>query len=170
MCPTVLSRDRLNPEFERTYSEYRGLMLALANRILQDPALAEDAVSESMVKVLEHWDCLDEPVSPRTRRFVAMVTERTALDLLRRQKRAQILPLEALPEQGSPGPDPDLRLAVREALDRLPEEQRTAVLLALTCGLTARQVSETLGCSPAKAEKLISRGKEKLRKQLREVE
>ena len=117
MCPTVLSRDRLNPDFERTYSEYRGLMLALANRILQDPALAEDAVSESMVKVLEHWDCLDEPVSPRTRRFVAVVTERTALDLLRRQRRTQILPLEALPEQGSPGPDPDLRLAVREALE-----------------------------------------------------
>ena len=52
MCPTVLSRDRLNPEFERTYSEYRGLMLALANRILQDPALAEDAVQETFMHLL----------------------------------------------------------------------------------------------------------------------
>ena len=158
-----------NAAFEQTYAEYRGLMYALAHRILGDAALAEDAVSDASLKVLEHYDCLGEPVGPRTRRFVAVLTERTALDLLRKRKRERSVPLEELPEQGSPGPDPDLRLALLEALDALPNEQRTAVLLALTCGLTAKQVAQTLGCSTAKAEKLISRGREKLKTQLREV-
>ena len=168
MCPSELPRNRLNRDFERTYAEYRGLMLALANRILQDQDLAEDAVSEASVKVLEYYDCLDAPVSPRTRRFVAVVTEHTALDLLRKRNRERTVSLETLPERGSTG-DPDLHLAILEALDTLPNDQRTAVLLALTCGLTAKQVAANLGCSTAKAEKLISRGREKLRKQLREV-
>ena len=154
--------------FEQTYTEYRALMYCLAYRILRDEGLAEDAVSEAAVKVLEHYDCLAEPVGPRTRRFVAVLTERTALDLLRKRKREVVMAPEDLPLP-NPLADPDLRLAVREALDRLPNQQRTAVLLALTCGLTAKQVAATLGCSTAKAEKLISRGRTKLKQQLREV-
>ena len=63
--PTTAAR---SAAFEQTYSEYRGLMFALAKRILGDAALAEDAVSDASIKVLEHYDCLEEPVGPRTRR------------------------------------------------------------------------------------------------------
>ncbi len=158
-----------NADFERTYAEYRGLMFALARRILGDAALAEDAVSDASVKLLEHYDCLAEPVGPRTRRFVAVLTERTALDLLRKRKWELALPPEELPACPAPASDPDLRLTVLAALDALPGDQRTAVLLSTLCGLTAKQVGENLGCSQAKAEKLISRGREKLKKQLREA-
>lgn len=154
---------------ERTFSEYRSLMLRLAYGILHDAALAEDAVSDAMVKVLEHADCLDAPVSPRTKRFVSVLTEHAALDLLRKRQRETLFAPEELP-----GPikrtDPDLRLALLEALDALPGDQRTAVLLSLTCGLTAKQVGRTLGCTTAKAEKLISRGKQRLRTLLQEVD
>ena len=158
-----------NAAFERTYAEYRGLMYALAKRVLGDAALAEDAVSDASVKLLEHWDCVEEPVSPRTRRFVAVLTERAALDLLRKRSRELSFPPEELPERGTMTPDPDLRLTVLEALDKLPGDQRAAVLLSALCGLTAKQVAQTLGCGTAKAEKLISRGREKLKKQLREA-
>ena len=156
-------------DFAQTYAEYRGMMLALAKRILGDAALAEDVVSEASIKVLEHYDRLDGPTGPRTRRFVAVLTERTALDMLRKRSREHMVPPEELPVRSAPGSDPDLRLTVLEALDRLPGDQRTAVLLSCLCGLTAKQVGENLGCSQAKAEKLISRGREKLKKQLREA-
>ena len=165
----MLTTAARNAAFEQTYAEYRGLMLALAGRILGDAALAEDAVSDASVKLLEHYDCLEAPVGPRTRRFVAVLTERTALDLLRKRKRELALPPEELPTQGAPAPDPDLRMTVLEALDALPGDQRTAVLLSALCGLTAKQVAQSLGCTPAKAEKLISRGRAKLKNQLREA-
>ena len=170
MCPNLSEPGALAPAFEQTYLAYRGLMFRLARQILGDDALAEDAVSDALVKLLGHYDCVREPVGPQTRRYVAVLTEHAALDLLRRRRREKLVPLDALQGQGRPVPDPDLRLSVQEALDALPNEQRTAVLLRFTCGLTAKQVAEHLGCSTAKAEKLISRGKEKLRRQLKEAE
>lgn len=158
-----------NAAFSQTYAEYRGLMFALARRILGDDALAEDAVSEASIKLLEHYDCLDAPISPRTRSFTAVLTERTAMNLLRKRRREYAVPPEELPRRETSGADPDLRLTVLAALDTLPGEQRTAVLLSCLCGLTAKQVGESLGCTQAKAEKLISRGREKLKKQLREA-
>lgn len=158
-----------NAAFEQTYAEYRGLMFALARRILGDATLAEDAVSDASVKLLEHYDCLEAPVGPKTRRFVAVLTERTALDLLRKRRWELALPPEELPDRGAPTPDPDLRMTLLAALDKLPGDQRTAVLLSALCGLTAKQVARNLGCTAAKAEKLISRGREKLKKQLREA-
>ena len=169
MCPIISASSPRAPAFEQTYLAYRSLMYRLAMEILQDEGLAEDAVSEALVKLLEHYDCVAEPVSPATRRYVAVLTEHASLDLWRRRRREKLVSLENLPPQARPAQDPDLRLAVQEALDRLPNEQRTALLLHLTCGLTAKQAAEHLGCSPAKAEKLISRGKEKLRRQLKEA-
>ena len=170
MCPIISEAGPRAPDFEQTYLAYRDLMFRLAKQILRNDALAEDAVSDALVKLLEHYDCVREPVGPQTRRYAAVLTEHAALDLLRRRRREKLVAPEDLPPQRRPEPDPDLRLSVQEALDRLPNEQRTALLLHLTCGLTAKQAAEHLGCSPAKAEKLISRGKEKLRRQLREEE
>ena len=170
MCPIISENSPRAPAFEQTYLAYRSMMIRLAKGILGEDALAEDAVSDALVKLLEHYDCVAEPVSPRTRRYVAVLTEHAALDLWRRRRREKLVSLEELPDRPGQSRDPELRLALLEALDRLPNEQRTAVLLAVTCGLTAKQTAAHLGCSPAKAEKLISRGKEKLRRQLKEAE
>ena len=78
-----------NAAFERTYAEYRGLMLALAKRILGDADLAEDAVSDASVKLLEHYDCLEEPVSPRTRRSVSTATKRRVRGLTGSSRQSQ---------------------------------------------------------------------------------
>ena len=162
--PAARSRD-----FEQTWLAYRGLMLRLARDILGNESLAEDAVSEAAVKLLEHYDCLEAPTGPRTRRFAAVLAEHCAIDLLRRRKRERTVPLEAAAELRAPEGDPEGKLDLLAALDRLPNQQRTAVLLSLSCGLTARQVADTLGCSVSKAEKLISRGKKALRDELKEV-
>ena len=155
---------------EQTYLEYRGLMFRLARDILGDDASAEDAVSEALVKLVAHSDCLEAPTGPKTRRFVAVLTEHAAIDLLRKRRRERTLPLEAAAELRAPAGDPEGRLDVRAARDRLPNEQRTAVQLALCCGMTAKQVARTLGCTVSKAEKLISRGKNSLRNELKEGE
>lgn len=155
---------------ERTWLAYRGLMFRLARDILGSDELAEDAVSDAMVKLIEHYDCLDSPTGPRTKRFAAVLAEHAAIDLLRKGGRFRSLPLEAAADCPAPAGDPEGRMDLEAALDRLSNEQRTAVLLALTCGMTARQTAQTMGCSVSKAEKLISRGKAALRKQLKEVE
>ena len=155
-------------DLEKTYLEYRGLMFRLARDILGDDTLAEDAVSEALVRLVARSDCLEEATGPKTRRFVAVLTEHAAIDLLRKRKRERTVPLEAAAELRAPAWEPEGRLDVLAALDRLPNEQRTAVQLSLTCGMTAKQIARTLGCTVSKAEKLISRGKNTLRNELKE--
>lgn len=152
--------------FEKTYQAYRALMFRLARDILRDDDLAEDAAADAAMKLWEHYDCLEEPTGPQAKRYVAVLTEHRAIDLLRKRKREATVPLEEIENCHAPAWNPEQRLDITEALNQLPNEQRTAVQLALSCGLTAKQVAETLGCSTAKAEKLISRGKAALRKRL----
>ncbi len=154
----------------QTWLQYHDLMFRLARDILGDDTLAEDAVSEAAVRLLERYDCLEEPTGPRTRRFVAVLTEHAAIDLLRKRKRERTVPLEAAAELRAPAGDPEGRMDLMAALDRLPLQQRTAVQLSLVCGMSAREVAQTLGCSVSKAEKLISRAKNTLRSELKEVE
>lgn len=162
--PAARSRD-----FEVTYLAYHSMMLHLARNILRDEGLAEDAVSDALVKLYEHYDCLEAPTGPQTRRYAAVLTEHCAIDLLRRWKGDLTLPLEYAAELRAPTGEPEDRILLMNALNKLPNEQRSAVLLALSCGLTAKEVARTLDCSVSKAEKLISRGKKALRKELKEV-
>ena len=154
--------------FEETYTAYRALMFRLARNILQDDDLAEDAAAEAAMKLWEHYDCLESPTGPQAKRFVAVLAEHKALDLLRKRKRERIVSLEEAEELHAPIGDPDGIMDVNAALNKLPYEQRTAVQLALVCGLTAKQIASTMGCTVFKAEKLISRGKAALRNELEE--
>ncbi|MBQ1410576.1 MAG: sigma-70 family RNA polymerase sigma factor [Oscillospiraceae bacterium] len=155
-------------QFEETYTAYRALMFRLARNILQDDDLAEDAAADAAMKLWKHYDCLESPTGPQAKRFVAVLTEHRALDLLRKRKRERIVSLEEAEELHAPVGDPDGQMDVNAALNKLPNEQRTAVQLALVCGLTAKQIAETMGCTVSKAEKLVSRGKAALRKELEE--
>lgn len=123
-----------------------------------------------MVKLLKNYACLEAPTGPKTKRFASVLAEHTAIDMLRRRRLERNVSLEAASSMSAPAGDPEIRLDLMAALDRLPNEQRTAVLLSLTCGLTAKQTAKALNCSVSKAEKLISRGKTALRNELKEVE
>jgi RNA polymerase sigma-70 factor, ECF subfamily len=55
-----------------------------------------------------------------------------------------------------------------EALERLPPQQREAVLLKPSAGLTLKEISDRLGCSPAATAGLLFRGRQRLQEMLQE--
>ena len=74
-----------NPEdrtrFEAMYSAYRGLMFHAANRILQNPQDAEDAVHLAFLSLA---NCrLPAELGPQARHLAAVTAERKAIDLYR---------------------------------------------------------------------------------------
>jgi RNA polymerase sigma-70 factor (ECF subfamily) len=56
-----------------------------------------------------------------------------------------------------------------DALEQLPEQQREAVLLRHIAGLTHKEVSERLGCTPAATAGLLFRGRQRLQELLAEA-
>lgn len=155
-------------EFEQTYLAYRNLAFVCANDILQNPTWAEDAVSEAFLKIMQHYDCLAEPTGMQTKRFVAVVTRNTALNLLRHYRRLR--PLSPAKPEPSDAAISEENAAVSAAIRSLPRDHRTALLLSCWCGFTAAETAKIMGKTTALVQTLIRSGRQKLKKRLEEEE
>jgi len=71
--------------------------------------------------------------------------------------------LEGRHDQSLPQPDPDSGRRLRQALEQVPERQRSAVLLHVWLGYSYKEVGEALGTSEATARVHAHRGREALR-------
>ncbi|WP_165613382.1 RNA polymerase sigma factor [Desulfotruncus arcticus] len=76
------------------YKLYRGTMLYIANSILHETHLAEDAVSEAFIRIIDNLEKINTINDHQTRGFVVIIVRNISLDLLRRQNRNQTKPLD----------------------------------------------------------------------------
>lgn len=58
---------------EQIYYQYRNLMFYVARDVLRDEKLAEDAVHQAFIRIINHLDGVEEIVSHKTRCFVVIV-------------------------------------------------------------------------------------------------
>lgn len=115
--------------------------------MVRDDALAQDAVQEAFLAV---WRAaggyLAERSKPST--WVMTLVHRRAVDLVRREehRRADSLAAEHEPIETSPDEAETIlrRRTVREALRRLPAEQRETIELAYYGGYTQSELAEQL--------------------------
>jgi RNA polymerase sigma factor (sigma-70 family) len=131
------------------YDRFGRVAYGLALRILRDTALAEDAVQEAFLQV---WRSADRFEAGRAKAstWVLTLVHRRAVDLVRREGRRRTEPMASAPEPSGPGADEaavtrSRREIVRDALRRLPEEQREAIELAYFGGLTQSELAVRLG-------------------------
>lgn len=156
--------DAKQAAFEQTYLAYRELLYRAAYQILRNEAQAEDAAAEAFCRIWENYAFLREPVGDDARRFSVTVVRHIALNQLRRRRRFPEVEFdEQLPAAQR---DAEAALDVRAALSRLKPDTRSALLLCYASGLTAAQTAQVLHFSVSKTEKLISRGRIKLKKLL----
>lgn len=156
-------------KLEEIFRLYSDLMFYVAYGILHNEQDAEDAVLAALWKIFQNIEKTGEPDCPKTKRFVVIVTERQAIDLYRknaRQKSVSMDELEKFPERTVP--DYDVGSAVASAILRLPVSYREVILLRFSEGYSVKEIAEILDYSVSKVEKLISRGKARLKKLLRE--
>jgi RNA polymerase sigma-70 factor (ECF subfamily) len=144
-------------------------MLALARRMLPDPAEADDAVQDAFIQLWTHaarW----EPGRAKFGTWLYRVTLNKCYDRLRRRPTAR---LEEAAEIHDPAPGPDANLqhaalttAIEAALAALPERQRAAIQLCHYQGCGNIEAAEILGISVEALESLLARGRRALRTRL----
>ena len=148
-------------KFEIVYEQYKNLMYYVAYRILREERDEEDA----------HIEKISEPVCPKTRAFVVLIVERTAINEYNRQRRLRGLPLEeeALGASGAWAPEgPEEGDAVARAIAALPARDRELILLKHWQGFSDREIARLLGMKPGAVSRALQRAKEKLSERLRE--
>jgi RNA polymerase sigma-70 factor (ECF subfamily) len=152
------------------YERYVGLVFGLARRILRDDAMAEDVTQDVFIYLWEHPAKFD-PSRGTMRSWLGVLTHRRSVDRVRAEERrsrveARVEPIEPL-VAAQAEVDDDLSRAwlagcVRDALDRLPADQRDAVVLAYFGGRTFRQVAVDLSIPEGTAKSRLRLGLAKL--------
>lgn len=74
-------------------------------------------------------------------------------------RRRRAIPIEEIEEQGVADSDVAELMLIGRSLSKLPERQRTALLLADQAGLSYAEVAEAIGCSDAAVKVLIHRAR-----------
>ena len=147
-------------------------VLALAERMLGDPAEAEDIAQETFFRAWRH--------APRWRPGVARFDtwlHRVALNLCYdRLRRRRERPTADPPETADPGPAPDrgllaaeVGLRVRAALQTLPPRQREAIVLRHYQELGNIEAAGVMGVTVEALESLLSRGRRALKASLADL-
>jgi RNA polymerase sigma-70 factor (ECF subfamily) len=124
----------------------------------------EDLVQDVYVRI---YEAAQKEIPQHPRKFLFTTARNLLID---RARRAQIIPIEALPDPetldialDTPGPErnaiarDELR-RLQEALDRLPAKNREAVVLARIEGLTGREISQRMGLAEATVSHHLSNG------------
>jgi RNA polymerase sigma-70 factor (ECF subfamily) len=134
--------------FRRLYDLQSARLYGAALRITHQSTLAADAVHDALLQVWQNAARFDPARGSGEAWLLGLVRYR-ALDIARRRVREA--PLEAVPDQEDPDPDPLSRLAaaseasaLHRCLQGLEPDRQRLVSLAFVEGLTHSQLAERL--------------------------
>ncbi len=144
-------------------------LLRLCTLYLHDVHLAEDAVQETFIKAVTHWDAFRGESGMKT--WLARIAVRTCIDMRRSAWFRRIdrrVSLDSLPEipQEATEDDRELTLAVMQ----LPRKVRDAVILYYYQDMNMNEIAKLLRISQPSVSSRLKRGREKLRAYLEKEE
>jgi RNA polymerase sigma factor (sigma-70 family) len=150
-------RDGSRDDFDVRFRELYPRAVALGIRMLGNRAAAEDIASETMARALMRWDRLDHD---RVAGWVLRVTANQAIDLMRRKGRTLEPGVIDLEDTTT------LRLALADALRRLPRRQRETIALRYLSDLSEADTATALGIGAGAVKTHVHRGLGRLRELL----
>ena len=136
--------------------------------IVRDPHAAEDItqiVFTKLMKAIHKYERRDVPFAA----WIIRVARNVALDHIRASRQIP-LPEVRTSDEGGEQVGFERALCLREALERLPAEQREVLVLRHVAGLSPGEIAERLGKTEASIHGLHHRGRGALRAALRELE
>lgn len=151
-------------KFESLYLTYRKLMFHVANGILNDEGLAEDAVHQAFLKILENFDKVGEISCHKTRSYVVIIVRNAAINMYNSRKRHSAVPIDeaafCAAEKKSERTD-DLD-SLAEAVLKLPVIYKDALKLKYVQGFSNAEIAGMLDISEAAVRKRLERARRML--------
>jgi len=150
-------RDGDPDAFGELFRRHRDRMWAVALRTTRDPELAADAVQDGFINAFRRADTFrgDSAVTTWLHRIIV----NACLDRLRRIKPTSDITDIDPPEPRDHHASVEVRLDVREALTRLPEGQRMALVLVDMHGLSVAEAAEILEVAEGTIKSRCARGR-----------
>lgn len=138
---------------------YSNRVCRLVHKVLKDENYAKDISQEAFIKL---WDNRHSVDFDKARAWLFTVAYRLSLDYLKAKKNnvSDDFLVETIDIQEE---NFDLKRVLNEALDRLPEIQRTIILLKDYEGYKYNEIGEILSVSESQVKVYLFRGRNKMK-------
>jgi RNA polymerase sigma-70 factor (ECF subfamily) len=149
-------------DFEVLYRDYRSRVFSTAYRLTRSRADAEDVTQEVFIKVFKKLDSFRGDAAITT--WLYRITVNCCMDMLRRRKREQTVPLDDELETAS-APMSVMGL-IEGALPRMPNGYRHVFVLHDIQGMKHCEIARILGISEGASKSQLHRARAHLRREL----
>jgi RNA polymerase sigma-70 factor (ECF subfamily) len=171
-------------EFERQALVHADSLYGAAYRLTRNPRDAEDLVQDSLLRAYRFWDSFEQDSNCKA--WLLRIVTNTFINEYQRKKRSrEVLDAATAEQDATDGvlvhadandkQSPEKALLdrsvsddVQRALDALPDDFRTAVVLCDVNGLSYKEIAEIMGCPVGTVMSRLFRGRKLLAGALRE--
>lgn len=153
-------------EFDAFYLSSFSRLVHQMHAMIGDRDEAQDCVQEAFVRAWAYRRKLDLSGSPEA--WVRLTAFRLAVSRWRRAVRSRRSPDRALQPSGDQPPPNVERVALMQALDQLPREQRHAIVMHYLCDMSLLEVGAATGAPVGTIKARLSRGRATLQSLLAE--
>lgn len=164
----LLDTEKEKQDFELLYEKYRKLMHWVANSILHDYSLAEDAVHEAFLRIIKNFHKIHDISCPETKNFVVIIVRNISINMLDKKSMHE---MESSTIQEINGYDDTVDKLMEKELIRsilsLPSTDKEILFLYGYLGYNIPEIAAFLDITDAAAYKRLQRARNVLHDKLK---
>ena len=154
-------------DYNRSVDEHSDSIYRFIRSNLKDDDRANDIVQDAYEKLWRHVTEIEFSVA---KSWLFTTAYHNMIDIIRKEKRMEGLGLSPEPEIIHENQYSDLNEILHIALERLPEQQKTAVLLRDYEGYSYKEIGDITGLSESQVKINIYRGRVALKNYIGKIE
>lgn len=153
--------------FAEIIEHYQEPIIRYLYRLTGDYEVAQDLAQDTFIQAYKGILKIKSELSFKA--WLYRIATNNALQFRRRKRLLSFIPFTDLRKSDistiqAPANCAEERIAIKEALLKVPDEQRTCMVLHFVEGLKYREIAETLGISEDAVRKRVARGSREFRK------
>lgn len=151
----------------KLYEKYSKFMFKIALDILKDNYSAEDAVQQSLIRIIENIDKIDESNEKRTRNFIGIIVRNISINIYNKNKSNNEninddIEIESKLDIPAIIISKESIKNIEKCISNLSDTYKLPIMM-MASGYDYKSISKILGISEATARKRIERGRTKLK-------
>ena len=154
-------------EYNTTVDQFADNLFRFVVKHVQNRMLAEDIVQETFAKV---WEKHQEISFEKAKSYLFTTAYHGLIDTVKKEKRSGTMEQHHHPSHEPNGHQFDIQRTLNEALDKLPEIQKTVVLLRDYEGYNYNEIAEITNLNESQVKVYIFRARQALKNHLISME
>ncbi len=174
---SVIDTEEDKTKFELIYEQYGKLMFYIANQILKDNFLAEDAVHDSFIKIIENLDRIQDVNCHKTKSFIVIIVKNHSINMYNNRKRKFCVSLDEVQHilfkdfddsvlENSNENNINNLGDIGKAIVQVPAMYKDVMILKFVHELANKEIAALLNINEATVRKRIERAKQKIQASL----